>query len=79
MSKLQDRLALEMEARQRIDAELNLVNETNGLLRQELSKKAQECDYFKDASYKYAEGFRKLLPIVESFRDSATFTTDGSF
>ena len=79
ISSLQDRLASQIAVKKRLEGELDLVNETNRLLRQEIQKKAQECDYFRVASYKYAEGIRKMIPIIEGLENTATFTADGCF
>lgn len=79
ISSLQDRLASELDSKERLEGELDLVNETNRLLKQEIQKKLQECDYFRKASYKYTEGIRKMLPIINGLRNTATFTAEGYF
>lgn len=79
ISDLKVRLATEIETRGRMEAELNLVNDTNHLLKGEVDRKAKRGDYFEKASYKYAEGVRKLLPMIEALRDTTTFRADGSF
>jgi hypothetical protein len=68
-----------MVTRERLEGEIELVNETNRLLRQEIQKKALEIAYFRDASYRYAEGIRKMIPIIEGLKNTATFTADGCF
>ncbi|KAL2015219.1 hypothetical protein VTK56DRAFT_6058 [Thermocarpiscus australiensis] len=79
ISNLQDRIASAMATKERLEGEIELVNETNRLLRQEIQKKAQETAYFRDASYRYAEGIRKMIPIIEGLKNTATFTEDGCF
>lgn len=59
--------------------ELNLVNNTNHLLNQEVQKVTLQCEYFRNASYKYSQGINKILPVMEGLRDMATFNSDGSF
>ena len=77
VSFLRGRVAVETEARERLEAELDLVNETNRMLRVEISRRMQECDYFRSASYRYAEGVRKVFPLVERLHNTATFKEDG--
>lgn len=79
LSDLRDRLATETGARERLESELELVNETNRLLKVEVRKITRQCDYFRNASHKHAEGIRKVFPIVEGLRDTATFTAEGEF
>ncbi|KAK3933977.1 hypothetical protein QBC46DRAFT_368491 [Diplogelasinospora grovesii] len=79
ISNLRDCLTLETEAKERLQAELHLLNETNNLLRQEVQKRTRECSYFKDASSKYAEGIRKVFPIIQGLQSTPTLTEDGCF
>ncbi|KAK3305095.1 uncharacterized protein B0T15DRAFT_433663 [Chaetomium strumarium] len=79
ISELQERVASAMVTKERLEGEIELVNETNRLLRQEIQKKALEIAYFRDASYRYAEGIRKMIPIIEGLKNTATFTADGCF
>ncbi|KAB5515613.1 hypothetical protein GE09DRAFT_1045727 [Coniochaeta sp. 2T2.1] len=79
MSNLRDRLATEMAARERLESELDLVNETNRLLKEDARKTSQQCDHFRNACHKYAEGIRRMFPIVEGLRNTATFTAEGEF
>ena len=79
ISSLHDQVASELAVKKRLEGELGLLNETNRQLRQEIEKKAQERDYFWVASVKYAEGIRRMVPIIDGLKNTATFTADGCF
>jgi len=74
-SNLRDELAAEIQIRGVLEAQLHQQREAN----QRLEKAARECRYFRESSYRFAQGIRKVLPILEDLRDTATFTQDGSF
>jgi hypothetical protein len=79
ISSLRDRIASEITVRKRLEGELDLLNETNRQLRQEIQKSARERDYFRVAGFKYAEGIRQMVPIIDGLQNTATFTADGCF
>lgn len=79
LSELKDCLAAERGAKERLEGKLNLVNKTNCLMKEEVQKQAQECNYYWNASYKYAEGIRQMLSIVEGLKNTAMFTSEGWF
>ncbi len=79
ISSLQDQVAFEMAVKERLEGELGLLNETNRQLRQEIQKKTQERDYFRIATAQYAEGIRRMLPIIEGLGKAPPLTADGCF